>query len=105
MTTNDFSIARELKEKLSQIVEIVDFRIFGSRARGDNDEYSDLDVYIVVRDINEELEKKISEISWQVGYDNYIIISPLVYTLDDIQNTPQRSSPIVKVIQEEGIPI
>ena len=35
MNERDFNIARELKGRLSGIVELLDFRIFGSRARGD----------------------------------------------------------------------
>ena len=105
MITKDYTIAQQLKEKLSTIVKIEDFRVFGSRARGDNDEYSDLDIYIVVNKKDKELEKKILGITWEVGFQNYIIISPLVYTLNEIQNTPIRSSSIVNVIQEEGIPV
>jgi len=55
MTKKDMEIAKELKEKLSKVVDLVDFRVFGSRARGDQDEYSDLDIFIEV----ENLDKKI----------------------------------------------
>jgi hypothetical protein len=33
MTERDLNIAKELKEKLSKVVNLIDFRIFGSRAR------------------------------------------------------------------------
>ena len=105
MITHDYTIAQELKRRLSSVVKIEDFRVFGSRARKDNDKYSDLDVYIVVEKRTQELEKKIFDISWEVGYENYIIISTLIFTLDEIRNSPLRSSPIVKVIQEQGIPV
>ncbi len=100
-----YSIAQALKNRLSLLVEIKDFRIFGSRARGDQEEYSDLDIYIVVDTLNRELKKKISTIVWEIGYENYMVISPLVYTVNEIQNTPIRSSPILKNILAEGISV
>jgi predicted nucleotidyltransferase len=33
----------ELKKRLSENVPIPDLRVFGSRARGDSDEYSDME--------------------------------------------------------------
>ena len=39
MTQQDREIAKELKNKLSEVVHLLDFRVFGSRARGDADEY------------------------------------------------------------------
>ena len=45
MTQQDREIAKELKNKLSEVVHLLDFRIFGSRARGDADEYSKFATY------------------------------------------------------------
>ena len=44
MNAHDFEIARQFKERLSGVLQLFDFRIFGSRARGDGNEYSDMDV-------------------------------------------------------------
>ncbi|MBI5181212.1 MAG: nucleotidyltransferase domain-containing protein, partial [Nitrospirae bacterium] len=46
MKQKDYEIAKELKKRLSEVVNLIDFRIFGSRARGEADEYSDMDVFI-----------------------------------------------------------
>ena len=35
------SIARELKKRIGEAARLVDFRVFGSRARGDGDEGQD----------------------------------------------------------------
>ena len=43
MTDKDFKIARKLRNILSHFVGLQDFRIFGSRAKGNSDEYSDMD--------------------------------------------------------------
>ncbi len=39
MKSKDYEIAKKLKERLSEVFPLIDFRVFGSRARGDADEY------------------------------------------------------------------
>jgi hypothetical protein len=40
-----------------------------------------------------------------VGYQNYTVISPLIFTRDELENSPLRASPIVKAIAEEGVAV
>jgi len=103
MTPRDIEIAAELRRRLAEVVPLLDFRIFGSRARGDADEYSDLDVFIKVERVDREVKEKIEDVIWEVGFNNFIVISPLIFTRDEIENTALRSSAIVKNITEEGV--
>jgi predicted nucleotidyltransferase len=103
MNPKDYMVAKELKEKLSKVTSLVDLIVFGSRARGNQDEFSDLDISIIVPSLNTELKERIYEIAWEVGFENYVVISPLVFTEDEIENSALRSAPIVKNILEEGV--
>ena len=103
MTERDFKIARELKRRLEESVGLVDFRVFGSRVRGDEDEYSDMDVFIEVESINKVLKEMILDTVWEVGFKNFIVISPLIFTRDEIERSALRSSPIVRNIVAEGV--
>ena len=105
LTENDARIARELKKRLSEVVQLVDFKVFGSRARGDADEYSDMDVFIEVESLDKNLKERISDIAWEVGFENYIIISTLIFTRGEIENSPLRASSIVHNIAEEGVTV
>ena len=98
-------IAEELKRKLSESVTLIDFKVFGSRARGDSEEYSDMDVFLEVESIDKELKEKISDIIWEVGFNNYLTISFLIFTRDEVENSPLRASPLLKNINAEGIRI
>jgi uncharacterized protein len=102
----DLRIARELKERIARCVPLVDFKIFGSRARGDADEFADMDVFIEVEALDKTTEEKIAEIAWEVGFNNGCIhISPLIFTRRQIEDTPLRASSIVKSIAAEGVRI
>jgi predicted nucleotidyltransferase len=105
MKEKDHKIAEELKNRLAGLVRLVDFKVFGSRARGDADEYSDLDVFIEVEVLDSAIRNAISEVVWEVGYQNYTVISPLIFTRDELENSPLRASPIVKAIAEEGVAV
>lgn len=105
MTSRDYEIAKRLKARLSEIVQLLDFRVFGSRARGDEDEYSDMDVFVEVLSLDKELKKGILEVVWDVGFENGIVISPLIFTKDEAEVSPLRSSPIMRNIEEEGMAI
>jgi uncharacterized protein len=105
MKKSDLSIALELKERLSALVQVIDFRVFGSRARGNADEYSDMDVFIEIEHLDRSLKERLLDIAWEVGFENFMVISPLIYTRDEIENSPHRASPIVKVIFREGVPL
>ncbi len=105
MTSKDYEIAKKRKEKLSDVVQLVDFRVFGSRAKAKADEYSDLDIFIEVERLDKTLEEKINEIAWEVGFEQSVFISPLIFTRNEIENSPLRVAPIVKNIYEEGVTI
>lgn len=102
MKDKDRGVALELKNRLAGLVQLVDFCVFGSRARGDAMEDSDMDVFIEVENLDKDLKERVQDAAWEVGFENFMVISPLIFTRDELENSPLRSSPIVRVIKEEG---
>lgn len=105
MTENDKRIAMELKKKLAETVQIVDLRVFGSRAREDADEYSDMDISIVVEQLDPTLKKKVRDVVWEISLEYGLYISALIFTRHEIEESPVRTSPIVRNIYEEGVSV
>lgn len=105
MEQKDYKIAKELKEKLSEVVCLIDFRVFGSRACGDGDEYSDMDVFLEIESLNKEVKNKILDIIWEVGFKYFIVIAPLIFTRHEIEKSPLKASPIVENIVNEGVKV
>jgi len=105
MTANDLKVAQELKQRLAAQASLVDFRVFGSRARGDADEASDMDVFVEVESLTPEVRERIHELAWEVGFKHFMVISPLVVSRFEIEKTPLRSSPIIRNITREGVAV
>lgn len=105
LSNQDFHIARELKDRIARIAPLLDFRVFGSRARGDADEHSDMDIFMEFETVDRKLEEQVSDLAWEIAFDHGIVISPLIFCRDEMEKSPLRASPIVKAITEEGVRI
>jgi uncharacterized protein len=98
-------MARRLKRLLEPKVTLVDIRIFGSCARGDDQADSDIDIFIEVETLTAQAKKAIRALSWQVGLEQGLVISPLIFSRDEIEQSPMKSSPIVANILREGVSV
>ncbi len=80
-------------------------KLFGSKARGDADAESDLDVAIVIEELDWEIEKSVYEICFYAGLEHDALISPVVYSGRELSQSRTRSTPFFKNLEREGLPI
>ena len=100
-----FNIAKKLKRAISKDTVIISLRIFGSCAREEDEFDSDLDVFIEVETLSQHVKNQIRNIAWEIGLSSETVISPLIFSKEEIENSPIRSSSIVQNILQEGIAI
>lgn len=106
ITEADHKTAERLKSMMiEQGLPIEKVIVFGSRARGDAEEDSDLDLFVVVSQRNRPIKEAIDKCCWQVGFEEGIIIQTVVMTRDEADNSPQRSSLLMQASRQEGVAI
>ena len=99
----DLSIAKQFKDRLMSFLAMLDFRVYGSRAKGNASPESDLDIFIVVEELTLEQRTRISEIAWEVGFEMDRVISTFVAARDQLRTGPLAANPILQKIDAEGI--
>jgi predicted nucleotidyltransferase len=105
MNSRDLNIARELKRRLAAQTNLVNFMVYGSRARGDAGESSDLDVFVEVESLDSQTKERIYELTWEVGFKNFMVISPIIVSRNELENTALRSSPLICNIARDGVAV
>ncbi len=101
----DLEIAvRFKKQLLENQIPVVKTVVFGSRARGDADIESDLDIFVILDHSTPTIEKQIADISWEISFDTGIVIQTVVMTTERLQG-PEKSSLLMIAIAQEGITV
>ncbi|MGD0281984.1 MAG: nucleotidyltransferase domain-containing protein [Dissulfurispiraceae bacterium] len=105
MQEKDFRVIEKFKQLLSQEIQVLELRVFGSRARGDATEESDLDVLVVVDHLDHSVEKYISECAWEAGFHEDILIMPVAVSVDAVKKSPLSESVFIKNVYREGVAV
>lgn len=105
ISQNDLNIAKKLQESISQKMKLYGLWVFGSRARGDNKEDSDMDVLVEIEELSPRIQKTLSRLSWEIGFDNDIVISIIPVSRGELENGPMKISPLIRAVLKEGIVI
>lgn len=103
MLEKELNIVEKFKQLVMRQVKVHEVRVFGSRARGDAGEDSDLDVLVVVDQLDHATEKYISDCAWEAGFPDDIILMPVAITLDNLENSPLRASAFIRAVYREGV--
>jgi predicted nucleotidyltransferase len=99
----------EEREALSQVTRTLRDRfgateiiLYGSAARGQLDEESDIDLLVVLPRIDWEIQKEIIGVCFEAELQCGRIISTVCYSTEEMEHSPLRSSPLVLTARREG---
>jgi len=94
-------LVTRLEQRFSQTIRHV--WLFGSKARGDSDAESDIDLMIVVDNYNWSLEKDITHLTTQTDYTYNVVLSDHVISTARFEQMAARREPLYHSLEREGI--
>ncbi len=105
MLRKDLKVARTLRKRLETIPAFKRMMVFGSRARGDANPDSDLDLFIEVSDLNAEIREQIQMAAWEVSLENGVVISSFIASSYSLKHSLLAANPLLKAIEMDGIAV
>jgi len=89
---------KRLIEHLGEPLELI---LFGSQAREEATEESDVDVLVVVPKLEKKTLDLIIEVAWEVGFEAGKIISVIPATFEEMKRLS--ASPFFRTVKKEGV--
>lgn len=96
---------RRITEKLRKrfTMRIASVYAFGSRVRGDHDEWSDFDVLVVVRDKEPRIESEIIEIFVNEELESGTSFTPVIKDVRAFELEKKFHTPFYENVSREGV--
>ena len=83
--------------------ELRHVRLFGSRARGEGHEHSDLDIALIVAPGGRARRYAVYDLAFDVGLEHSVHLAPLVLEEQQLQELRRRERLVALDIEREGI--
>ena len=93
----------DLKQSLNLDFQLVDLRLYGSKARGTADADSDIDVMIELEELQPTLYEKVFDLIFDVNLRHGVFISAVLFGRKELEEGPMSASPLFKAIEREGV--
>ncbi len=90
---NEKKALKELKKLVSQYHNLLEFKIFGSKARGSDSKDSDIDIMIVIDDISPIVESQIDDLIFEINLNYDCFITPLYFSQQELSVGSLAESP------------
>jgi len=95
--------AQELRRRFGEAV--IDVRLFGSFARGEADEESDVDVAVVLERADWTTWREVVDLATDVGFPFDLRISPTIFDAETYATWRAQERPLVMDIERQGAPL
>lgn len=92
-----------LKSKLENKYELLDLKVFGSKAKGSDNPESDLDVMIVLKNLTHDIESEIDDLIFDINIEHDCLITAIFFSQEELRAGSMSESPIYKKIIQEGV--
>ena len=102
ITTQLKDIVREFKQTVAEKYIVSDFCLFGSNARGDATEDSDIDIFLQIADLTTDIEQDVYNMAYELEL-KYDCVIDVILLSDAVVRTHAGYLPIYRNILREGV--
>jgi len=99
------AVTRFAEELRRRFGEAVDVRLFGSFARSEADEDSDVDVAVVLERADWNTRREVIDLATDVGLPLDLLISPTIFDRETFERWREQERPLVMDIERDGVPL
>jgi predicted nucleotidyltransferase len=104
VTDPEKAILGRFKRDISQRLSLNRIILFGSRARGDADESSDMDVLVILNEpASRAAREYVSHAAWESGFEQGILVVPVTVSRAEWEEGPERSSLLAIAVNADGV--
>jgi len=103
LTHNERQALDELRSLLAARCEPLRITLIGSKARGNSDAESDIDVVLVLRRLDSRLQTEVFEMCFDISLRNDVLLQPVLYSEKEFKSPLTRATPFYQAVIAEGI--
>jgi len=107
ISPSDLALAKDFAYRLAEQVDpqLFTVTLFGSRARGDADEESDLDLFVALKedDLQGEIKEAASRIACDLTLESGILVA--IFVADKEFFKQHEGFSFLRTVEEEGVPL
>jgi predicted nucleotidyltransferase len=104
LKSNEKKALNELKAQLKQKISNIEIILYGSKARGDSEEFSDIDLLILVDEkVNRELKERINNIRYDIELKYDVVFGLILENKEFWDSKLADAMPFHRNVEKEGI--
>ena len=83
--------------------DLIDLRLFGSRARGQGNEDSDLDIAVIVKDGVRARRKSVHDLGFDLGLEHHVMLAPCVLEIGQLERMRRGERRFARELDRDGV--
>ena len=105
LKANDRRAVDEFRGRIVDFLggRLCSLRLFGSKVAGTDQEGSDIDIFIVTREVDAVVKSGILDIAFDINLKYGVYISPRVVSLELFKNSAFHATPFIQNVEKDNL--